>query len=85
MVTLCATPALADSCALLVPVVPSPATVLVASVFLELSWLASGCVAGSGAANRGMGTGALVLTDVMGLLTTFVCSKRNTLVKVSCL
>jgi len=25
-------------------------------------------------ANLGMGTGVLVLTDVIGLLTTFVCS-----------
>jgi len=75
VVTLCATPTLAiSSSGLVTPEMTSPEAELVASMLLKLSWLAWVCMADADGANLGMGTGVLVLTDVIGLLTTFVCS-----------
>ena len=62
------------SSGLVTPEETSPEAELVASMLLKLSWLAWVCMADAGGANLGMGTGVLVLTDVIGVPTTFVCS-----------
>ena len=77
VVTLCATPALCVSSALLTAEEMSPEAWLVVSTLLKLSWLASACTAGTGRANTGLRCAVLLLGSAIGLLTTFVCNKQQ--------